>query len=105
MVFHADATDPTVPQRLMQRYGQQSFDVIIDDASHAPADIAASFQHFFVTVLSPGGIYAVEDTFGAYRDENFTFFEDLQRRMQFYRAGADFCSLCAGLSYLCGRLS
>jgi len=37
------------------------FDVIIDDGSHVPKHVVATFQHLFPT-LADGGIYVIEDT-------------------------------------------
>ena len=37
-----------------------SYDIIIDDGSHVPSDIIEAFLNFF-PLLSPGGIYVVED--------------------------------------------
>ena len=46
--------------RLATSLREQAFDVIVDDGSHAPADVRGLFMQLF-PLLKPGGIYAVED--------------------------------------------
>lgn len=45
-----------------------TFDIIIDDGSHLSDDIIRSFVNYF-KILSPGGIYVIEDTHSMYWDE------------------------------------
>jgi hypothetical protein len=47
----------------------QNFDVIIDDGSHVPRDVIASFVNYF-QLLSPGGTYVVEDVHCDYLDSH-----------------------------------
>ena len=56
--------DPAVLDRLQDRYGP--FDVIVDDGSHAPLHILASFRHLY-PLMAPDGLYIVEDTNIAFR--------------------------------------
>ena len=51
--------DPAVLDALVQRYG--AFDVIVDDGSHLPAHIVASFRHLYPR-MAEDGVYIVEDT-------------------------------------------
>jgi hypothetical protein len=41
---------------------KEQFEVIIDDGSHASADMIASFKHLFINNLRSGGQYYIEDT-------------------------------------------
>lgn len=50
-----------------------SFDIIIDDASHNSSDIILTFPKLF-RHLTPGGTYCIEDLFGAYHDYGKTNF-------------------------------
>ncbi len=47
------------------RFGDKQFDVIIDDGSHVPHDVVATFNIMFPR-LKWGGLYIVEDTSTAY---------------------------------------
>ena len=47
----------------------QSYDVIIDDGSHAPRDVIAAFLHYF-PMLTPDGMYVVEDLHCDYLDSH-----------------------------------
>lgn len=44
-----------------------NYDVIIDDGSHVPRDVIAAFINYF-PMLTPGGIYVVEDVHCDYLD-------------------------------------
>jgi cephalosporin hydroxylase len=60
------------------------YDVIIDDGSHLAEDILVSYLNFF-PLLSPGGIYVIEDTHAMYQRKSsnaqipdvFGFFKDV----------------------------
>ena len=39
---------------------------IVDDGSHVPAHILLTFSHFFLKLLEPGGVYAIEDVETSY---------------------------------------
>lgn len=56
-VLFADSTTPEAVS-LVSPFGP--FDVIIDDGSHMVVDQAATFRNF-MPLLSPGGIYIIED--------------------------------------------
>lgn len=61
--FHQlSQADPNIAARL-----GDTFDVIIDDASHLSSLTIASFQLLW-PALADGGLYIVEDTHGAYHD-------------------------------------
>lgn len=45
----------------------ERYDIIIDDGSHINADIIKAFSHYY-PILSPGGIYFVEDLHTSYWD-------------------------------------
>jgi cephalosporin hydroxylase len=46
----------------------RNFDIIIDDGSHLSDDIIRTFINYF-RILSPGGIYVVEDTHTMYQED------------------------------------
>ena len=52
-------TDPEVLERTLRRHGVPL--VVIDDGSHVPADVIATFHHLF-PLLPDGAVYAIEDT-------------------------------------------
>ena len=52
-------TDPKFLNQLIAEFGQ--FHVILDDGSHIPSHMVASFNILFENGLSPGGCYIVED--------------------------------------------
>ena len=58
-VLRGDQSDPEDLARLARDHGP--FDIIIDDGSHRPEHVMASFEALFEH-LTPDGIYAVEDT-------------------------------------------
>ncbi len=58
--------DPAVLERLHQRHGP--FDVVVDDGSHLPAHIVASFQNLYPRIAADG-IYIVEDVQLSFRPE------------------------------------
>lgn len=62
----ADQTDPTALRDVLDRVGVPQ--VVIDDGSHRPADILATFQILF-PLLPDGAVYAVEDTQTSYWPE------------------------------------
>lgn len=62
-VLIADAADE---RALGSVLGDSAFDVIIDDASHRPGDVIATFRATFPR-LAPGGLYVIEDLHTAYR--------------------------------------
>lgn len=62
----ADQTDPVALQGVIERFGTPL--VMIDDGSHRPADIIATFKILF-PLLPDGGIYAIEDTQTSYWPE------------------------------------
>jgi len=55
--------DATLLARLSATHGP--FDLIIDDGSHCPPDVLASFSHLYPR-MSPSGIYIVEDAQGSF---------------------------------------
>jgi hypothetical protein len=61
-VFICDATNREAVQHSI---GDETFDIIIDDASHLCKDVIASFEIFFER-LTPNGIYFIEDLHTSY---------------------------------------
>lgn len=55
--------DPAVLQSIVARFGAPS--VVIDDGSHRPDDIVATFEALF-PLLPAGAVYAIEDTQTSY---------------------------------------
>jgi hypothetical protein len=64
--YRGDQTDPELLRRIVAESGP--FDVIIDDGSHRPEHIIASFGILF-PLLQDDGIYVVEDTQTSYWPE------------------------------------
>lgn len=62
-VLQGSQDDPVFLARLVKDYGP--FDIIIDDGSHIPKHVVASFQSLFPT-MPEGGLYVVEDVQTAY---------------------------------------
>ena len=62
----ADQTDPAALRDVVARFGIPL--VVIDDGSHRPADIIATFEILF-PMLPDGAIYAIEDTQTSYWPE------------------------------------
>lgn len=62
----ADQTDPSALHDVLDRFGVPL--VVIDDGSHRPADIIATFEILF-PLLPDGAIYAIEDTQTSYWPE------------------------------------
>ena len=62
----ADQTDPAALHGVIERFGTPL--VMIDDGSHRPADILATFKILF-PLLPDGGFYAIEDTQTSYWPE------------------------------------
>jgi trans-aconitate methyltransferase len=56
--FICDTTDAAAVEQFLS--SQETFDLIIDDGSHDPADQLATLKNFF-PALKPSGIYAIED--------------------------------------------
>ena len=65
-VYQGDQTDPELLLRMNAQAGP--FDVIIDDGSHRPHHILATFDILF-PLLAPNGIYVVEDIQTSYWPE------------------------------------
>lgn len=57
-VFQGSQDDAALLKRVCDACGP--FDVIIDDGSHVPKHVVASFQHLF-PALADGGLYVIED--------------------------------------------
>lgn len=64
--FRGDQSDPAVLHRIVAQMGPP--DIVIDDGSHRPAHVIASFEVLF-PMLAPHGIYVVEDTQTSYWPE------------------------------------
>ena len=62
----ADQTDPDALRDVLDRFGVPR--VVIDDGSHRPADIIATFEILF-PLLPDGAVYAIEDTQTSYWPE------------------------------------
>lgn len=69
--------DAAFLQSVIDEFGP--FDVILDDGSHVPSHMVASFRHLFSEGLIPGGIYLVEDIltnyWTVYRDQPMSFID------------------------------
>jgi hypothetical protein len=65
-VFQGDQSDAELLTSIVDEVGP--FDVIIDDGSHRPEHVIASFEILF-PLLAENGIYAVEDTQTSYWPE------------------------------------
>ncbi|GAB2771420.1 hypothetical protein GCM10027020_25660 [Nocardioides salsibiostraticola] len=65
-IYRGDQTDPVVLNKLHAERGP--FQVIIDDGSHRPDHVRATFEVLF-PLLAPDGIYAIEDTQTSYWPE------------------------------------
>ena len=63
---HGSQTEPEVLERTIRLHGVPR--VVIDDGSHVPADVIATFRHLFPR-LPDGAIYAIEDTQTSYWPE------------------------------------
>lgn len=61
-----DQTDPEVLTSVVDRFGAPL--VVVDDGSHRPADIIATFETLF-PLLPDGAVYAIEDTQTSYWPE------------------------------------
>jgi hypothetical protein len=64
--FQGDQSDPGVLMEIVKEIGE--LQVIIDDGSHRPAHVIASFNVLF-PLLADGGVYVVEDTQTSYWPE------------------------------------
>lgn len=51
--------DPAFLHSVVEEFGP--FDIILDDGSHRPSHMNASFRHLFDEGLAPNGLYLVED--------------------------------------------
>ena len=59
------SADATSPPQLLEALGEEDrFDLILDDASHAPDDQARTFEILAHRVASPDGLYVIEDIDG-----------------------------------------
>lgn len=69
--------DPAFLRSVVAEFGP--FDVILDDGSHRPSHINASFEHLFDEALVPEGTYVVEDLqtnyWQGFRDTNLSFID------------------------------
>lgn len=65
-VFQGDQSDPELLAAITEEIGR--LDVVIDDGSHRPAHVIASFAYLFPR-LADNGIYVVEDTQTSYWPE------------------------------------
>jgi len=65
--FQGDQTDPAVLNAIVKEAG--TLHLVIDDGSHRPADIIASFNLLF-PLLADDGIYVIEDTQTSYWPES-----------------------------------
>jgi hypothetical protein len=67
--------DTTFLRSVLDEFGP--FDVILDDGSHMPSHMVASFRYLFAEGLKPGGVYIVEDIctnyWTVYRDQPMSF--------------------------------
>jgi len=67
--------NPAFLDSVVREFGP--FDVILDDGSHRPAHMNASFRHLFDRGLAPGGLYMAEDLhtnfWHAFRDAPVSF--------------------------------
>ncbi|WP_296602519.1 hypothetical protein [Nocardioides sp.] len=61
-----DQTDETVLRSIIDRFGVPL--VVVDDGSHRPRDIRATFERLF-PLLPDGAVYAIEDTQTSYWPE------------------------------------
>lgn len=62
-VYQGDQSDAALLERISREAGP--FDIVVDDGSHENAHVAASFRTLF-PLLSPGGLYVVEDVQTSY---------------------------------------
>ena len=65
-VFRGSQADPEFLRSVVRELG--ALDIVVDDGSHRPADILATFQTLF-PLLNAEGIYAIEDTQTSYWPE------------------------------------
>jgi hypothetical protein len=61
-----DQTDPVALRAIVERFGVPQ--IVIDDGSHRPEDIVATFEVLF-PLLPEGAVYAIEDTQTSYWPE------------------------------------
>jgi hypothetical protein len=64
-IFQGDQSDPQTLKRINESAG--GFDIVIDDGSHINSHVITTFEALF-PLLSPNGIYVVEDTQTSYWD-------------------------------------
>ena len=62
--YQGDQSDKSFLHEVSEKEGP--FDIIIDDGSHMQSHIITSFETLF-PLMSPGGIYVIEDTQTSYR--------------------------------------
>jgi hypothetical protein len=91
-VYQGDQSDPELLRRIADEMGR--VDVVIDDGSHRPEHVKASFKVLF-PLLADDGIYAVEDTQTSYWPE-FGGAEDPKATTTSMAMLKD---LCDGLNY------
>ncbi len=65
-IYQGDQSDEAFLQEISKIEGP--FDIIIDDGSHMQSHILTSFKTLF-PLMSPGGIYVIEDTQTSYRSK------------------------------------
>ena len=69
-VLRGSQVDAEFLERVVAEHGP--FDIIVDDGSHVPQHIVASFGHLFPS-LTANGIYAIEDTLTAFMPKKGEF--------------------------------
>lgn len=62
VVIHGNSTKAETAERLLELYGPEAFDLIIDDGGHAASEIVSTFERLFLPLLAPSGAYFIEDT-------------------------------------------
>lgn len=89
-IFIGNQGDPVFLRQVIESAGG-SFDIIIDDGSHAAADQIASFTNLF-PALSTHGIYVIEDTGGCVNDKELVTVNKLKKCIDdifYWPAGLD----------------
>ncbi|MDH2310388.1 class I SAM-dependent methyltransferase [Methylobacterium brachiatum] len=66
--IRVDVLDGTTDE-MLELFQDQSFDIVIDDGSHVSKDIISSFRRCF-QLVSPGGLYIIEDLHAAYYESH-----------------------------------
>lgn len=65
-IVQGDQSDPDLLRSIVERFGAPM--VVVDDGSHRPADVIATFETLF-PLLPDGAFYAIEDTQTSYWPE------------------------------------